>query len=172
MDIFADLSDKRKHKIMAKRGLAAYGTMKWFARKKGLSKEIKKLLLEALIRPTITYGADTIIRGKTSDLQILGLAERKIIMGLTGMSRRANGKHFRNKAIHEELGVESIEEVVQRRMEQGEERRATHRNEWLRERWEELGTSTMERKIVIGRRKEFQQRWRRIWKEAADSSDT
>lgn len=94
---------------------------------------------KALIRPAMTYGSGTLIRTEEKELMELDRLERKIWRAATGKYRRPDGRYYSNETLMKELDMkESISEVIMRREEEPYVRRKEHRNEWFRERMDEL----------------------------------
>lgn len=158
----SELNMNKRAGEMARKGLAAYGHLKWILQKPSIKENTKRLIIQQLIRPAMLYGTETLAKADGQILNKLGVAERKILRGITKLYRQPNGKYYRNEVLYEKAGLKKrIEEVVKERMEKAYERKRTHSNEWYRGRVEMLEERRMQHKC---RNIEYD-RWTKEWKE-------
>ncbi|XP_076045633.1 uncharacterized protein LOC143027846 [Oratosquilla oratoria] len=75
-----------------------------------IARRVKTLLYTTILRPILTYGAET-WKLTTKTESRIGAAEMRVLRIIYGVTRR---DRIRNEVIRAELGVESVLELVQR----------------------------------------------------------
>ena len=85
-----------------KEGCKALGAMKGVMKCRGLGMNVKKVLYEKVIVPTVTYGSEC-WGMKVSDRQKLNVFEMKCLRSMTGVTRM---DRIRNEVVRQRTGVE------------------------------------------------------------------